>query len=233
MRERNGGSWKIAFGKACLECVPSTKEEVEELCDHVTVAHNSMTRHDGHRPNQHVLGTDVPIRGMLGESSESMKSALEQGEDRYVKAQLIRTAARKAFLDADSEEKLRRAISRRSRPNRGPFEAGEQGPGRVVGKQVDKVWVMYGSKIYRCAPEQVRHVEHEVVELASWLPHELRTWRSTIRERGAGNVVELDQARYPPEEERETRSNDDEHPQNVMRGSDMSVESPTMTWMLT
>ena len=48
--ERKGGSWKIACGKACLECEPSTKEEVEELCDHVTAAHNSMTRHDGHSP---------------------------------------------------------------------------------------------------------------------------------------------------------------------------------------
>ena len=91
-------------------------------------------------------------------SSESMNSALEQGEDRYVRAEQIRTAARKAFWDADSEEKVRTSISHRSRPNRGPFEAGEQvmiwrkspgnkkyfwhGPGRVVWKQVDKVWVM-------------------------------------------------------------------------------------------
>jgi hypothetical protein len=75
------------------------------------------------------------------------------------------------------------------------------GLGRVVGKQTDKVWIMYGSKVYRCAPEQVRHVEHDVIEL-SWLPHDLKKWKSTIREKGAGNVVELDKGRFPPENER-------------------------------
>ena len=62
---------------------------------------------------------------------------------------------------------------------------------------------MYGAKVYRCAPEQVKHVDSEVVELASWLPVALRTWKSTVRERGAGNLVELDKDRRPPEEERE------------------------------
>ena len=38
------------------------------------------------------------------------------------------------------------------------------GPGRVIGSQQNKVWVAYGSKIYRCAPEQVRHQTSEVQE---------------------------------------------------------------------
>ena len=60
---------------------------------------------------------------------------------------------------------------------------------------------MYGAKVYRCAPEQVKHVDSEIIELSSWLPITLRTWKSTIRERGAGNLVELDKERFPPEEE--------------------------------
>lgn len=132
-----------------------------------------------------------------------------------MKSQAIRFSARRAFLDADCEKRvLRRAISHRNRPNRGPFEVGDQvmiwrkspneekhhwhGPGRVIGVQSDRVWVMHGAKVYRCAPEQVKHVDSEVVELASWLPVVLRTWKSTVRERGAGNLVELDKERLPP-----------------------------------
>ena len=77
----------------------------------------------------------------------------------------------------------------------------KSGPGRVIGSQTEKVWVMYGAKVYRCAPEQVKHVDSEIIELSSWLPITLRTWKSTIRERGAGNLVELDKERFPPEEE--------------------------------
>ena len=49
----------------------------------------------------------------------------------------------------------------------------------------------------RCAPEQVKHVDTEVVELASWLPVVLRTWKSTVRERGAGNLAALDKEMSP------------------------------------
>ena len=64
---------------------------------------------------------------------------------------------------------------------------------------------MYGAKVYRCAPERVKHVDSEIVELSAWLPITLRNWKSTIRERGAGNLVELDKERFPPPEEQEVR----------------------------
>ena len=215
--ERLGGAWKVAFSKSMLECDPQSKEETEELCDQLNCAHNTMTRVDGFSPHQHVLGADlrVPVLGMLGEGNETQESALHEKEERHMKAQKIRLAARKAFLDADSESKLKRAISHGSRPNRGPFEVGDQvmmwrehhwhGPGRVIGTQTEKIWVMYGAKVYRCAPEQVKHVDSEIVELSAWLPITLRNWKSTIRERGAGNLVELDKERFPPPEEQEVR----------------------------
>ena len=186
--ERLGGAWKVAFAKAVLEIDPRTKEETKELCDQLNCAHNTLTRIDGYSPYQHVLGADVrvPVLGMIGEDNETVESALREKEDTHMKSQSIRLAARRAFLDADCEKRVRRAISHRNRPNRGPIEIGDQvtlwrkypnekkhhwhGPGRVIGVQSDKVWVMYGAKVYRCAPEQVKHVDTEAVELASWLP---------------------------------------------------------------
>ena len=67
--ERLGGSWQVSFEKAALELDPWSKEEVEELCDQVSCAHNTLTRHDGFSPSQHVLGSELrlPVLGMLGE----------------------------------------------------------------------------------------------------------------------------------------------------------------------
>ena len=107
--ERLGGAWKIAFQKALMELDPQTKEETEELCDQLNLAHNTLTRHAGYSPQQHVLGPDVriPVLGMVGEGNETLDSALQENEERHVRAQKIRLAARKAFLDADSEDRLR------------------------------------------------------------------------------------------------------------------------------
>ena len=129
-----------------------------------------------------------------------MESALEQGKKTHEKAHRIRMAARKAFLEVDSENRLRRALSHRTRPQRGPFSPGQevliwrkgrgqtkchwQGPGRVVGVHSDKVWVTFGAKIYRCCPEHVRHQSREVQDLARWIPENLRIHRNNLRERG-------------------------------------------------
>ena len=53
--ERLGGAWKVAFAKAALELDPRTKEEIEELCDQLNCAHNTLTRIDGYSPYQDVL----------------------------------------------------------------------------------------------------------------------------------------------------------------------------------
>ena len=65
------------------------------------------------------------------------------------------------------------------------------GPGRVLGHVGARVWVALGAKVYRCAPEQVRRPSEEQLELLRMLPGELRRCPDSVKERGAGNVVEL------------------------------------------
>ena len=204
--ERRGGVWKVAFGKMSFENEPQNREEVEEVCDQVTCAHNTLVRKDGFSPAQHVLV-------MIGESNEHVESGLDVHEPSIEKSMKIRRAARLAFLDADCEQRVRRAISHRTRPARGPFETGcmvhiwrkgqgekkahWHGPGKVVGAQHDKVWVALGTKMYRCAPEQVKRVSIECEMLRDWLPINMQQHRDTVRERGAGNIVELDRMERP------------------------------------
>ena len=49
----------------------------------------------------------------------------------------------------------------------------------------------------------MRHVEEEIKDLAEWLPLNLKNLRSTLRQKGAGNIVELDHGEKPPEHERQ------------------------------
>ena len=85
--ERHGGAWKVAFQRALLETVPEGKWDVEELCDQVSQAHNSMVRKDGYSPNQHVLGVEsrVPSSLVEGTQDDAIGSAIAVGESGYEK----------------------------------------------------------------------------------------------------------------------------------------------------
>ena len=240
MCERLGGAWKVAFAKAALEVDARTKEELEEVTDQVNLAHNSLTRHHGYSPNQQVLGTEIRLPGLnLEGDNETMDSAVLTGEPLYVRSEKIRNAARKALLAVDSEDRLRRAAAHRTRPKRGPFmpkdkvmiwrkgrqekKAHWHGPACVVGTDPSRVFVAYGAKLYRCAPEQVRHVDQEILDLMEWLPPNLMLHRDSVRERGAGNIVELDAGPFPPLEERRTEGNHESQEAEESREPSMSA----------
>ena len=79
----------------------------------------------------------------------------------------IRREARKAFLEADDEERLRRAVLHRNRPAAAPLQEGDlvyvsrkglhevkqhwHGPGHVLGQVGARIWVALGAKVYRCS----------------------------------------------------------------------------------
>ena len=85
---------------------------------------------------------------------------------------LLLERVRKAFLEADNDQTLRRALIHRRHPSRGMYQQGEwvmiwkksgeadgnwHGPMQVItqeGSQV--VWVSMGTKLFRVAPEHVR-----------------------------------------------------------------------------
>ena len=104
-----------------------SKNEVEELCDQVTQAHHTLTRKGGHSPSQHVFGTEQRVPGLVvtGELDEMVESGLAVGETAYERRNEMRRAARQSFIDAENEERLKRAASHRTRPSAAPLEVGD------------------------------------------------------------------------------------------------------------
>ena len=63
------------------------------------------------------------------------------------------------------------------------------GPGTVVGYHDGKsrIWVGSGTKMYKCSPEQLRHVSHEEETVFRMIPEDmrvLRVVRNNMRGRG-------------------------------------------------
>ena len=124
--ERKGAVWKSAYAKAQLETFPRDKQETQELIDQVNNAVNSMSRVEVYSPFQHVFGRDLRVPGMISTDYDPViNSSLAQGESMFERRMELRKSARKAFLDADAEVKLRKAMEHRTRPERGPFAEGQ------------------------------------------------------------------------------------------------------------
>ncbi|CAE7239733.1 TY1B-A [Symbiodinium sp. CCMP2592] len=99
--ERKGDVWKTAYAKCSMA-------EAQELIDQINNAVNSMSRKDGYSPHQHVFGRDIRIPGMITSDPDPVvNSSLAQGESVFERRMNIRTAARKAFLEADGEAMVR------------------------------------------------------------------------------------------------------------------------------
>ena len=91
------------------------------LLQHCISAKNSLSRHRGFSPEILVLGKSRhdPFSNC---SDDNHHSWTEQGDtNRFHQNLSRRVAARKAFIDADHDMKVRRAVHRRSRPDRDVF----------------------------------------------------------------------------------------------------------------
>ena len=92
----------------------------------------------------------------------------------------------------------------------GETKAHWHGPGHVLGVQGSRIWVANATKVYRCSPEQVRRLNPEQEKLVKLLAEDLQLCKQRIRERGAGNVVELAGREIPPPEWLEAWPNGEE-----------------------
>ena len=116
MCERHGGHWKSIFARAFQETQPRNKLEVNELIDQVNNAKNSMTRKHGYSPMQHIFGCDLRLPGIVDEGSPYIEgSAVYHEGDECLKANAMRLAARRAMIQVDDKEKVKRAVSHRNR----------------------------------------------------------------------------------------------------------------------
>ena len=219
--ERHGQTWKSMFYKVVKGFAPQSHDEYEEIMDQVTLAKNTMLNRSGFSPYQRVYGKQPRIPGMIYDSGPNVvvNSGFLAGDPSYVKAVQIRHEARKAFCEADHEGRVRRAIEHRSRPERGPFHAGckvfvwrpgglkpsgdkafyWRGPGTVVGNtDSSKYWVSFGSKVLKCAPEQLRRLLPQDEAAVKLVPEELVDWSYQSKSsRGAATFHDISQEEKP------------------------------------
>lgn len=176
--ERHGGILQMILHKMDSEENIKSYEDLERALQQATQTKNQWSRHRGYPPELLVFGKSARIPGSV--VSDPLRTshaiALQQLPDglRFREELAVRERARKAFAQVDNDQVLRRAIVSRSRPYRGNFEKGDWvmiwkkrgeaegswiGPMQVLaqeGKNV--VWTAVGQKLYRVAPEHVRHL---------------------------------------------------------------------------
>lgn len=105
---------------------PEGRAEIDELIDQVNVAMNTLPRVDGFSPSQHVFGREPRVQGVdLREENVVEGSAISMGESLHERRAELRRVARQKSIEAEDEERIRRAIMHQTRPKRGPFSSGQ------------------------------------------------------------------------------------------------------------
>ncbi|CAE7240458.1 RE1 [Symbiodinium sp. CCMP2592] len=242
--ERNNQSWKLIFSKAFEECVPTSKQEVNQLIDQVNNSKNNMMKRHGYAPCQHVFGCSprFPDSILNEDACVVSNSAYLHGDHDVVRAQAIRLAARRALVEADNEDKVRRAIEHRTRKERGPFSVGDlvyyyrklvgnkgvwKGPGRIIGmlENRSRIWVCHGKKVLRCCPEQLRGLSEDQEAAFRLVPVEMLRRRQEHASPGAQTFADISGEGPPPDEEMDVRT-EPENKRPRVQFSDSSRDDP-------
>jgi hypothetical protein len=158
-------------------------------------AKNALSRVKGYTPEQAVLGISRRLPASITSDSQQSSHLLAAGEspesDQFRQNLERRSLARQAFIAADNSNSLRRAMLRRNRPLREPYEEGDwvlywkrkggnlrrirgqwHGPARIVMLEGRRIcWLVHANRLIRASPEQLR-------------PASLREWHS-VREQEA------------------------------------------------
>lgn len=138
-----------------------------------------------------------------------------------MRANQIRYAARKAMIEMDDDEKMRRAVVHRARTARaqelavGDYvyywrryatdgKAGTwRGPARIIGfyDGRSKIWVAYGNKVLRCAPEQLRRLTTDQEAALRFVTEDMVETRRKLAEQGAHVFLDISREDHPPQDE--------------------------------
>eukprot|EP00435_Cladocopium_sp_Y103_P055151 s532_g18.t1 len=170
--ERHGGILQEMLTKMDIEESIDSYAKLEQSLAFATQTKNQWSRHRGYPPELLVFGKlqrqpGSTISDLSTASHELARSECPDGI-RFRAELAKREAARQAFVKVDNDQACRRALLQRSRPNRGRYQYGDWimmwrdnkrwiGPMKVIQQDGDEcVWAVFGSKMYRAAPEQVR-----------------------------------------------------------------------------
>ena len=113
--ERHGGIVKEMLSRMDAEQAITSLEQFDAALYQVFHAPNSMIKHTGYSPEQAVLGKSSRLPGSITGDNMDGVHGDEPGTTQFQRTLDLRTRARKAFLESDNSQAIRRAINRKSR----------------------------------------------------------------------------------------------------------------------
>ena len=180
--ERHGGTVKEMLSRIDHHIPISSDKDFDYALTQCFQAKNSMSVVKGFSPEQAVLGRARKIPGSICSDETIVSHSLGVGEETqsevFKRRMSIRTEARKAMIDADNSEAIRRAILRQSRGREHDWNCGELcmiwdkrkapnmlekgrwvGPCQVIMHESRTiVWVTHLNRLLRVARENMRSV---------------------------------------------------------------------------
>ncbi|CAK0828997.1 unnamed protein product, partial [Prorocentrum cordatum] len=196
--ERHDGIWNSMLTRVVHDKQVAGLEEMRTAVTECNRAKNTLARRAGFSPYLWVLGRDVRLPASLADDAEvervGEQVAAATPGSRFARKVEIRTQCRMAFIQTDTEDRLRRAELRQIRPTRGPFVVGQwvlfydqaqpvkhrpehpdnwRGLARVIGHEGRHgVWLAFRGLTVLASPEH----------LAAATGHEIHAWRSIAQE---------------------------------------------------
>ena len=180
--ERHGGVIKEMLSRKDKENPILTKKQFDFALNQCFQAKNSLRVVHGYSPEQAVLGRTrrlpASICGDEDFTAHSIDNPSGTRSEKFLQQMQIRTLARKALLDADNSQAIRRALNRQSRGQEHPWRCGElcmvwdkrkppnmlekgrwTGPCQIVMEENRTiVWVTHMNRLLRVARENLRPV---------------------------------------------------------------------------
>ena len=204
--EIHGGVLNRMMDRMDSEHPVTSPDKFEKMLMLACNAKNSLSRIRGYSPEQAVLGISSRLPASITScenenvGSHALADSATEASERFQETLKMRTSARKAFIDADNSSALRRALLRRTRPMRGPYEVGDwilywrqrgpnlrrvrgqwHGPACVVAVEGNRnIWMNHSGRLVRASPEQVR-------------PASFREWKAVEQavSQGGGSFADL------------------------------------------
>ena len=244
--ERHGKTFKFMLLKAMDNYNCQSTKEWEQLIDEVAMTKNRLLQNNGFSPMQRVLGFSTRIPGGLlsgDDGNRALPSRARMGDLSVERAMRMRKAAAQAFVEADADAALRRAIETGPRPME-DYQIGEMvyffrkgadkarkfapgfwcGPAKIIMvDQPSTIWVAYQSTLVKASPERIRRASaEENLTVSGWLKDLVDTKADLCTEPKQGY---LDLADHPlPEiQERAESENEYEPSEPIDDTSDLTV----------
>ena len=185
--ERHGGFLQEMLRKVDLELPFNDYEMLQEALNQCTRAKNTIGFRHGYTPEMIVFGKHSRLPGSIfgdeaipsHESISREEENPQECEKKFAQSLKLREVAGRAFHSADNCEALRRAVNRRSHPERGTYNAGDWvviwkenisggawiGPVKVIIQEGSHaVWSTWAGKLFRSALEHVKPTKAPDIE---------------------------------------------------------------------